>query len=127
MNPRKKKVNGRGKRSQFSNAFRIRIATEYLNSEKSLRDVGNQFGVTHAVVANCVRFYERELKMQAINANTESPDPDQGGDNDEVARLRAQLADALLRLDASETMIDAAEEELGVSIRKKSGSRQSNE
>ncbi|MBL0019112.1 MAG: hypothetical protein IPP17_22480 [Bacteroidetes bacterium] len=44
----------------------------------------------------------------------------------ENAKLKKQLEDAELRALAYDTMIDVAEEQLGVKIRKKSGTKQSN-
>jgi len=41
--------------------------------------------------------------------------------------LQKQLSNSELKTEALETMIDIAEEELNISIRKKSGSKQSKE
>ena len=43
----------------------------------------------------------------------------------EIQTLQAQLEQARLKIQALETMIDIAQEKLGVDIRKKSGAKQS--
>lgn len=123
----KKKRNG-GKQPKYSDAYKTQIALEYLNTEKTYEEVAKHFGAKVSLVSQSVQYYRRAQKLREASLLPEEspsspePAPDQSS---ELAQLRNQVSELLMRLDASETMIDTAEEEFNISIRKKSGSRRS--
>ncbi len=124
----RRQVNGRkasGRVSKYSDAFKVRIATNYLNSDKTMEEIGKEEGFSSSQVSGFVRWYELELKRLKTASEASLPKK-MDSDAQEVADLRVQLADALLRLEAAETLIDVAKDELGVDLRKKPGSQQSN-
>jgi hypothetical protein len=55
----------------------------------------------------------------------QSADPPVPAEKDEIKRLQEQLAYANLRIAALNTLIDVAEEQLNINIRKKPGAKQS--
>ena len=90
-----------------------------------MEEIGKEEGFSSSQVSGFVRWYELELKRLKTASEASLPKK-MDSDAQEVADLRVQLADALLRLEAAETLIDVAKDELGVDLRKKPGSQQSN-
>lgn len=63
------------------------------------------------------------LLKKSTKVSIVKPSVENGGD--EIKRLQQQLADANLRIAALNTLIDVAEEQLKINIRKKPGAKQS--
>jgi transposase len=60
---------------------------------------------------------------KSTKASIDKPPAEDSGD--EIKRLQQQLADANLKIAALNTLIDVAEEQLKINIRKKPGAKQS--
>ena len=72
---------------------------------------------------------DQQEKYDLVGINTISPMPKtpKKKSGDEVRDLQQALAEAQLKIKALDTMIDIAEEQLKIDIRKKSGAKQSEE
>jgi transposase-like protein len=93
---------------------------EYLKGGISLRELSVKHGIAAATIHRWVKAYEsgggiaaRRMRVEVTKAMP-----------DEVKRLQRELYEARLHTKLLETMIDIAENELGIPIRKKSGAKQ---
>jgi transposase len=96
------------------------IVAEYLRGGVSLRKLARKYGVNHRVIHGWVKEFRDEGKESFVEI-------DKGYTKEQVAeikRLRKELEDARLKNELLNAMIDIAEEQMGVEIRKKRGARQ---
>jgi len=93
------------------------IIEEYLGGGISLRELSRRYGINHTAIHRWVKAYERgeEVEKRRPEAIRQMPR--------DVARLQRELYEARLEAKLYRTMIEVAERELGVPIRKKSGAR----
>ena len=92
------------------------IVEEYLSGGVTYRELGALYGVSKST-----------LQRWGEGAGGEDKKADKKKEkdaSDEVKRLRRELDEALLYNELLNTMIDIAEEEMGVKIRKKRGAGQ---
>ena len=92
---------------------------EYLKGGISLRELGEKHGIGHATIHRWVKGYERgggagvrRMRVEVMSAMPK-----------DVKRLQRELYEARLHTKLLETMIDIAENEMGIPIRKKSGAK----
>lgn len=72
-----------------------------------------------------MKMAEEKRKQNAIEASLQSPLPnDKQSLQSEVARLRKALREASMRADLYDEMINVAEKQFNISIRKKAGTKQ---
>lgn len=108
-----------------------KIAKEYLSGAASYRVLAEENGLkSKDVVKEFVKWYRRKLAVEpsfessmSKLGNTKSKSPVDDRDI-EIAKLKEQLKLAELKTEMLETIIDVAEEELEIDIRKKSGTNQ---
>ncbi len=119
---------------RYGQALKRKIAEEYLSGKFSYAVAAEEYGLKDKdVVKEFVRWYKRTLYLEQMKekeheplsqeelfASTESPTQAQ------ILELKRQLDQAKLKIAGLETLIDVAEQELKISIRKKSGTKQSN-
>lgn len=120
--------------------FKIKIIKEYLNGGISYKALGEKYQVNERLIHYWVHRYNgkrrpyEELKVNPkrakLNKFTAIKNYRENEDRlkkEEVSKeaLKMALQEAELKNKALETMIDIAEKELNISIRKKSGSKQS--
>ena len=94
------------------------IMTEYLKGDVSLRKLGRRHGVNHRMIHRWVQEFQSEGKR------VEKDGRYTGEQVAEIKRLRKELEDARLKNELLTAMIDIAEEQMGIEIRKKRGARQ---
>lgn len=119
-----------GGQSIHSQSFRDNVARDYIFGDLSYPQVAEKYGLSSPhKVENWVRSYRKRSKIEEIEyaPMTEEDKQDQKALKEQIAKLKKQLADAELRALAYDTMIDVAEEQLGIEIRKKPGTKQSND
>ena len=118
---------------RYGKALKRKIAEEYLSGKFSYAVAAEEYGLaSRHVVREFVKWYKRtsyleqmeekeheKLSPQDTSASTESPTQEQ------ILELQRQLEQAKLKIAGLETLIDVAEQELKISIRKKSGTKQS--
>ena len=92
-----------------------RIVEEYLKGEVSLRELGRRYGIDHVSLHRWVKEYRSERNLAEAGYTKEEAE--------EIKRLRRELEEAKLRNELLVAMIDIAEEEMGIDIRKKRGAR----
>lgn len=114
---------------KYSIGLKIKIAEEYLSGKFSYSIGAEKYGLKNkGVVKEFVKWYKKNpdierMKQEAKQEVCKTSD----ADGDVIRILKEELALARLRAMALETMIDVAEDELGIAIRKKSGAEQSND
>lgn len=119
-----------GARSKYGRAFRDQVARDYETGDLSYSQIAEKYDLPSRELAKWwVRCYRKngEIVPPEVSPMTEKEKQEVKALRLENARLRKQLEDAELRALAYDTMIDVAEEQLGVKIRKKSGTKQSND
>ena len=110
--------------------WREEIVSEYLAGEASYREMEARYGVSSSTLQRWVKAAGPMAgqRQEAIGGFREE-DPGGGRDSSEdlaaeVKRLRGELHRSELHVKLLNAMIDIAEEELEVPIRKKRGARQ---
>jgi transposase-like protein len=101
------------------------IITEYLTSEISFRTLGQKHGIDFRMIHEWVQRYKGKMKvkpdkpqrLKSISNTDELPS--------DVKQLQAELRKARLLNEVLTEVINITEEELGRSIRKKSGTKRS--
>ena len=121
---------------KYPNALKRKVAEEYLAGKFSYAIAAEEYGLANKLVAKeFVRWYRRNYDIDAMLQQNKSslpvnPEPEHGTSTDpasavDVAQLQKELAAAKLKITGLEALIDEAEKELHIDIRKKSGAKQS--
>lgn len=120
-------------RNRYSRSLKRKIAKEYLSGVASYAVLAEENGLRDkTVVKEFVKWYRRQLSLESeLLTNTTTLEKSSSISSqeltDHVKSLEEQLQQAELKAEMLETMIDIAEDQLGISIRKKSGANQSNQ
>jgi transposase len=117
-----------GAASDYDLSFREQVALDYIRGNLSAAQVAAKYGLRHThMVKNWVRRYggNREIALPTPEEMTQEEKDKVRALERRVKELERQLEEERLRSLAYSTMIDVAEEELGVPIRKKPGPKQS--
>lgn len=119
-------------RKRYPEELKRKIAKEYLSGAASHAVLAEEHGLRDKGVAKeFVKWYRRKCELGGEN---ELPMPEEKqlyptGDErslkQHIKELQKRLALSELKVEALETMIDIAEEQLKLDIRKKSGAKQS--
>lgn len=116
---------------RYSEDLKRKIAKEYLSGAASYRVLAEENGLRNKdVVKEFVKWYRRKLATEPSfetsmsKVKKDKPYPSHDDRDLEIAKLREQLKLAALKTEMLETMIDVAEKELKIDIRKKSGTNQ---
>ena len=126
-------------RTIYSPEFRRMVAKAYFTSSKSLSEIGKEFNVKMTTVHYWVRRYgpefghsrtiQQDFRTFQAASNTVNSMKNEHLSAAEMARrieeLEEQLKQEQMRSIVPDQMIDLAERELKISIRKKSGAKQS--
>jgi transposase-like protein len=124
-----KKVKPRGR---YPEELKRKIAKEYLAGKASAGYLAEEHGLNNkGVVKEFVKWYLRKDELCVQNqgamsgkkASTEAASDLSA--QEQLKQLKRQLELSQLKVEALETMIDLAEKEFQVDIRKKSGAKQS--
>jgi len=121
-------------RKNYSEDFRIKVLAVYFDSEESVLMIARRFGVNRDTVASWVRRHhqsENEIKRAtfasskriSMSKKKEKSEAEQA--DLRLKSLKAELEHERMRSIVLEKMIDVAERELHVNIRKKYGAKQS--
>jgi len=123
FNPRKMSSRVGGVKSKHPDNFRKKVAEEYLTGSMTLAELGKLYDLPLGTVSSFVRWYKKRFDLSALQPNSEVfPDLDPSS---KTADLERMLHFAKLKIEALETMIDIAEQEFKLDIRKKSGAKPS--
>jgi transposase-like protein len=114
--------------------------TEYLTQGIGYRQLAAKYGVSRTTICKWVQIHQgihnipptqkqQKYYLSAMNSTPENKAAEEFENKQaleqKIALLEKQLAWEKLRADALDTMINIAEKQLDISIRKKSGSQQS--
>jgi hypothetical protein len=117
---------------RYTNDFKRKVAGAYLSGRFSYAVGAELYGLSNGdVVKEFVRWYRRNSEFSPSNVledmSKKSTITENGDDSDlhkQIRVLEAELKFEKLKVEALNTMIDIAEEQLHIDIRKKSGSQQ---
>jgi transposase len=121
------------KKLKYDEAFKSTVCLEVMSGNLSITEARRMYGIKGR---SAIHKWMRELQDQTAMVNLQDMNiPDLGSQQnnpspsqDDLHRRNQELEDALkmakLKITALETMIDIAESELKIDIRKKSGTKQ---
>lgn len=123
MKPRKNK---RGTVPIYEESLKIAVARDYLTGNLSYSQVAEKYNLPNGdVVRYFVRWYQENHQLQLSQAASLVPvSSEQSPDSQQQTNSDKELSEARLKIAALEIMIQIAEQELGIDIRKKSGTKQ---
>lgn len=116
-------------KKEFTEAFKRMVVRESLTGELTVKEIARKYNLPHY---NTVTIWRTSLrnKLDDVIDLRVKPESPQEKQELEVVKKRAKelekaLSHANLKIAALETMIDIAESDLNIKIRKKSGTKQS--
>jgi transposase-like protein len=121
----KRKVN------HYTDEFKLKVVQEYLSTDKSVRDLKREYGFrgTGNIYKWMSKFglktlTEEQIKVQSLMSKQKKKSPREIELEAKVKKMEEDLELERLRTLALSKMIDIAERDLKISIRKKSGTKQ---
>ena len=116
-----------GRRFQYDLSFMHLIVREYLRGDFSAAQVAQKHNLSAAQVKGWITRFSSDLsdELPTPIIVTEQEINDQEALKAQIEELNKKLAQAQMKISGLELMIDIAEEDLNVDIRKKSGTEQS--
>jgi len=118
--------------NRYPEDLKRKIAKSYLSGEASYAVLAEENGLKNKdVVKEFVKWYRKKLAQACENPSIMPTDKKLPSNEEasvlaaKIKQLEKQLALSNLKVEALETMIDLAEDELKIAIRKKSGTKQS--
>jgi len=112
---------------RYPNTLKRKIGQEYLDGQYSYAVGAETYGLKDRdVVKEFVKWYKKNLELAEMDEEKADKNlPETESSSDQVKALEAKLEAARMKIAGLETMIDQAEQSLGIEIRKKSGTKQS--
>jgi transposase len=106
--------------------IRVEVVAEYLVGGVSYRELGRRYGIGAATVHDWVKEHKdgKGPEHEAIERVAGLKETGEGKMPEDVGRLKRELREARLHAKLLEAMIDIAEEQMGIVIRKKPGAKQ---
>jgi transposase-like protein len=101
---------------------KVAIITEYLAGSLSYRQLGNKYGINHKTIHHWVMQHEGKKLIKSSKKKLESITEE--SISIDIKELQEQLRKAKLENKLLNAIIDIAEEQLNIEIRKKSGTKQ---
>jgi transposase-like protein len=116
----------RGRKSQHPLAFKLKVAKAYVDGDQSYQQLSLQYGLQRSLICRWVKRFYGELSSSKPTCldMTEAEQKELESLKKQNAELKKQLEYAELKATAFEIMVDVAEKQLGVSIKKKPGTKQ---
>ena len=116
---------------RYNDAEKLQIIEEYMNSGESMETFQAKFGMGHCTLSRWMtKFGLLNTSQKQFNEMKKAVEPSPEKSKRElmleakVAQLEKELKEEKLKSMAFSTMLDVAEEELGIDIRKKAGAKQ---
>ena len=121
-----------GRKYGYDEALKSRVCFEILKGELSFSEANARYGIKgQGTLYRWIEQYKKQASisnLQVMNATNPSTDNITAGQNEDLVKknqeLQAALEMAKLKITALEVMIDVAESELKINIRKKPGTKQ---
>jgi transposase-like protein len=113
-----------GSKPKYSNSFKIAVAREYLTGDLSSKELSEKYDLPFDDAAHYfVRWYKEHYPNGLQDEGVVAEIPLEISATHKS--LATQLKDANLKIAGLEMMIELAKKELGIDIRKKSGTKRS--
>ena len=116
--------------NRFTDEFKLKVVQEYLNTDVSQRELKQKYDIGGK---NCITIWMRkfglkapskqQMELQRTMSKQKEKTPYERELEAKVQKLEQQLEYEHLRTLALDTMIDIAERDLKIPIRKKSGAK----
>lgn len=116
---------------RYDEGFKRKVAKAYLNGEGSYSALGKRYGIKATVVPRFVHWYRSKLHQENSNFEIIAIKMDdlkslsESELQDRIKELEKRLQLTQLKTEYLETLIDVAEKDLKIDIRKKPGTSQS--
>jgi len=112
---------------RYPNTLKRKIGQEYLDGQYSYAVGAETYGLKDRdVVKEIVKWYKKNLELSEMDEEKADKNlPETDVSSDQLKGLESELKAARMKIAGLETMIDQAEQSLGIEIRKKSGTKQS--
>lgn len=123
----KGRKNRAGGFSPYPMSFRIHVVQDYLDGDLSYSQIAKKYDLpSRDTVGGWVRLYRKNCDIVAkdLPPMTEEEKKNKKALEKRILELENQLESEKLRTLGLETLIDVAEEDLGIDIRKKPGTKQ---
>lgn len=114
-----------GPQSRYDVAFMRAVAQEYQHSDLSVNQLARKYGLSHSLTYQWITRFSLELSGENLTPMTPEEQRTLEALQKQNAELRQRLELAQLKITGLELLIDVAEQELQVDIRKKPGTKQS--
>jgi transposase len=119
--------------NRYPNELKRKIAQEYLSGRFSYAVAAEEYGLKDkSVVKEFVKWFRRNADLESAKLTipmSKKSTPSTVSSNEalekRIKELEEKLQMSVLKVELLETMIDIAEDQLKIDIRKKSGSQQS--
>lgn len=121
-------------RKTYSKDEKLSIIQAYLSSGESMEHFQNRNGLGHCTLSRWMTIFalDKPINGETVTKKNEPPDRSElkvlkakeMALESEISRLKAELKAERLKAEAYSVMIDVAEEQFGVDIRKKAGAKQ---
>ncbi|MDR1339705.1 MAG: transposase [Prevotellaceae bacterium] len=122
----------RRERKFYSEEFKERVLTAYYNSNESVSMIARRFDISKDTVSSwvyrkrMVNNSKKRVKLDPLETTfMKEKELSTGGNDLRIKELERALSTEKMRSESLEKMIEIAERELKIDIRKKSGARQS--
>jgi len=116
-----------GRQFQYELSFMHMVVPEYLKGDFSTAQVAKKHNISTAQLSGWITRFSSDLsdEIPIPIAMTDKESKDQESLKKQIEELNKKLARAEMKISGLELMIDIAEEDLNIDIRKKSGTEQS--
>lgn len=116
----------RGRKSQHAVGFKKKVAQDYIRGDCSFAQLSVQYGVRRNTICRWVKQFYGELSVtEPIPLDmTEAEHKELEALKKQNEELKKKLEYADMKATALEILIDVAEQQLGIDIKKKPGTRQ---
>lgn len=118
----------KGRSWKYDIAFKRRVANEYINGDRSLKELGQIYNIRFQAISTWAKEFSSELPSttKALPV-TDEEQKERTELQKQLDALKEKLEYEQMKNFALETMIDLAKSELGVDLRKNSGAKQPKE
>lgn len=117
--------------NKYTDDFRLKVALEYLNTGQSQKEILNKYGIQGSnCITDWIRKFElrkptsQDLEVRLQMAKSVKKTKLEKYQESKIKKLEELLKREQLKTEALDTLINIAEEDLKVDIRKKPGSKQ---
>lgn len=117
--------------NRFSDELKFRVVQEYLSTDVSGKELKQKYNIKgNNCINNWIRKFgletpsNQEIELQSTMAKQKEKTPYEQELESRVSKLEQQLGKEQLRTLALDTLIDIAERDLKIPIRKKPGAKQ---